>query len=109
MYKFNLCFKVWRWSWSLLFGPMVWLVPSPALHVVNDAPLLAASNLLVSVEELPWAQPGCVPLVPKVTLTPRMPQSTVLPGLGSPGPAGRVSQVLHSRACLPQSPFILRM
>lgn len=88
---------------------MVWLVPSPPLHVVNDSPLLAASKLLASVEELPWAQLGCVLLVPKVALTPRVPQSTVLPGLGPPGPAGHVGQVLHGQACLPQSPFILRM
>lgn len=72
---------------------MVWLVPSPAFHVVNDPPLLAASTLLISVEEPPWAQPGCVSPVPKVTLTRQVPQSTVLPGLGSPGQAGCVGRL----------------
>ena len=85
---------------TFIHSPMVWLGLSPPLRVVSDPPLLAACHPFASLEEPPWAQPGCVPPPQgRADPTDAPKDSASRPGghLGAPGPAGRVGRALDGR------------
>lgn len=85
MQKFNAHFEAWRWTGQFCLLT-TGLAGSP-LGMVNQPPLVVASNLFTPLEEASRVQPGSVHPHPEVAPTPPVLPRGMLPGLGvSPAP-----------------------